>query len=47
MKSQRMPIDVYELSAESKCKHKKERKKHYMDLLSQIFVTLWVIYFTS
>ena len=42
-----MPIGVYELSAESKCKHKKERKKHYMDLLSQIFVTLWVIYFTS
>ena len=47
MKSQRMPIDVYELSAESKCKHKKERKKHYMDLFSQNFKTLGVIYFTS
>ena len=36
-----------ELAAESRCKPKKGREKHYMDLLSQIFVTLWVIYFTS
>ena len=32
-----MPIGVYELAAESKCKHKKERKKHYMDLLLRNF----------
>ena len=33
-----MPIGVYELAAESKCKHKKERKKkHYIDLLLQNF----------
>ena len=32
-----MTIDVYELSAESKCKNKKERKKHYMDLSSKNF----------
>ena len=32
-----MPIGVYELAAESKWKHKKERKKHYMDLLLQNF----------
>ena len=32
-----MSIGVYKLAAESKCKHKKERKKHYMDLLLQNF----------
>ena len=42
-----MPISVYELAAESKCKHKKERKKHYMDLFSKNFKTLWLIFFTS
>ena len=37
LKSQEMSIGVYELVAESKWKHKKERKKHYMDLLLQNF----------
>ena len=37
-----MPISVYELAAESKFKHKKERKKHYMDLFSKNFKTLWL-----
>ena len=32
-----MPTDVYKLAAESKCKNKKERKKHYMDLSSKNF----------
>ena len=40
LKSQGMPIGVYELAAESKSKDKKERKKHCMDLLSQNFKTL-------
>ena len=30
-----MPIGAYKLAVESKCKHKKERKKYYMDLSSQ------------
>ena len=30
-------LGVYELSAESKCKNNKERKKHYMDLSSKNF----------
>ena len=47
LKSQGMPISVYELAAESKFKHKKERKKHYMDLFSKNFKTLWLIFFTS
>ena len=42
-----MPIGVYELEAKSKCKLKKERKNHDMDLFSQNFKTLGVIYFTS
>ena len=42
-----MPIGVYELATKSKYKHKKERKKHDIDLFSQNFKTLGVIYFTS
>ena len=42
-----MPIGVYKMAAESKRKHKKERKKHDVDLLLQNFKNLWVIYFTS
>ena len=42
-----MPIGVYELATKSKYKHKKERKKHDIDLFSQNFKTLEVIYFTS
>ena len=42
-----MPIGVYELAIKSKYKHKKERKKHDIDLFSQNFKTLGVIYFTS
>ena len=32
-----MPIFVYKMTAESKCKHKKEGKEHYIDLSSQNF----------
>ena len=35
-----MPICVYKMAAESKCKDKKESKEHQMDLLSQNFKTL-------
>ena len=32
-----MPICVYKMAAESKCKHKKEIKEHYIDLSLQNF----------
>ena len=42
-----MPIGVYELAAESKCKHKKERKKALHASVIGNFFRLWLIYFTS